>query len=124
VESHKNVVAAIAAVAILLSLFSIIRGCACSPSTQSVPTVPEADRNWILAATGGWFACPECGEKVTLTAEQQRLGKPPDMTCPHCGKKVDFAKLGRAPVPGRDGAAPAAPPKMEDLYFPGTSAPK
>ena len=46
---------------------------------------------------------PACGEKVTLTEEQRKLGRPPEMKCPHCDKPIEWEKIG---------TSAAAPPKM------------
>lgn len=96
----EKAIGAVAIAVIAIGLFSMLRGCSCS--ARGPAAMGEESRNWLLASTGGWFACPECGRKVTLTEEQRKLGEPPKMNCPHCGKPVDWAKLG---------TAAAAPPK-------------
>lgn len=92
---------AAATVLCTIAFLLVVRNCACSRT--ETPQLPDDTRSWLLASTGGWFACPACGEKVTLTEEQRKLGRPPEMKCPHCGKPIEWEKIG---------TAAAAPPKM------------
>lgn len=115
VDTGKKLVAVIAVVIIVFGLISIVRGCACS-RRDPARTLDAANKRWLLVATGGWFLCPECGEKVTLTEEQQELGEPPEMTCPHCGAPVDWAKIGtgKAAEPPPGPSAPKLPSYFDE----------
>ncbi len=86
----KNVViGAIAALVVLGSIVFMARGC----RGVGKPRVSETSKHWAMLSMAGYYKCPHCGKKVSLTDEELRSPKPPALSCPHCKKAVDVVEV-------------------------------
>ncbi len=86
----KNVVIGIIAVLLVLgSIVYMARGC----RGVDKPKVNESSKHWAMLSMAGYYNCPRCGKKVTLTDEELRSPTPPALSCPHCKKPVDIVEV-------------------------------
>lgn len=74
----------------------------------AAPKVREGSMHWAMLSMAGFYKCPHCAKKVTLTKEQLALKDPPDLACPHCKKPVDIVHIMTGKP--RTGAAPQRSP--------------
>lgn len=59
----------------------------------AAPKIREDSTHWAMLSMAGFYQCPHCKKKVTLTKEQLATKDPPALACPHCKKPVDIVHI-------------------------------
>jgi len=99
----KIVIGVVAGLLIVGSVVYMARGC----RGVGKPKVSDTSKHWAMLSMAGYYNCPHCGKKVTLTDEELHSAKPPALSCPYCKKAVDIVEV----MTGKPRGGAASPAK-------------